>query len=87
MARLKVNSKSSIFSEIKTVSDYRNHRGSVNLKMISNSKHDEEDNIPYESNAFSDDLPIDGDEIMFIKPHKKFDKDTKDNYKLEAKKR
>ena len=33
------------------------------------------------------DLPVDIDEFIFIKKHKKFDKDTRDNFKLEEKKK
>ena len=37
--------------------------------------------------GFSEDLPVDIDEFIFIKKHKKFDKDTRDNFKLEEKKK
>jgi hypothetical protein len=88
MCKLNMNRKNTLFGEIKTFGDIQKHRGSVNLAMVSNSKFGEsnEDGL-YESTPFSEDLPVDIDEFIFIKKHKKFDKDTRDNFKLEEKKK
>jgi hypothetical protein len=87
MCKLNMNRKESLFGEIRTFGDIQKHRGSVNLAMVSNSRYGENENSPYESMPYSDDMAIDVDEFIFIKKYKKFDKDTRDNHRLEEKKK